>query len=147
MFTMHISWKRGIIHYVRQNKHNKQRVHAASRLETQNTCPGCFTYTVITCEGFRQTRQRTPVSASGSSHSDLISQIESNYDLQVAYTFCACCSCVAMFAPITFIFITGARCSSVVRAFAQGAMGRRIDPSLGGPIELFLIPASAPRLV
>ena len=26
-------------------------------------------------------------------------------------------------------------------------MGRRIDPSLGGPIELFLVPASAPRLV
>ena len=35
-----------------------------------------------------------------------------------------------------------ARCSSVVRAF-----GRRIDPSWGGPIELFLVPASAPRLV
>ena len=41
----------------------------------------------------------------------------------------------------------GARCSSVVRAFAHGAMGRRIDPSCGGPIELFLVPASAPRLV
>ena len=41
----------------------------------------------------------------------------------------------------------GARCSSVVRAFAHGAMGRQIDPSWGGPIELFLIPASAPRLV
>ena len=40
-----------------------------------------------------------------------------------------------------------ARCSSVVRAFAHGAMGRRIDPSWGGPIELFLVPASAPRLV
>ena len=38
-----------------------------------------------------------------------------------------------------------ARCSSVVRAFAHGAMGRRIDPSWGGPIELFLVPASAPR--
>ena len=25
--------------------------------------------------------------------------------------------------------------------------GRRIDPSWGGPIELFLVPASAPRLV
>ena len=33
----------------------------------------------------------------------------------------------------------GARCSSVVRAFAHGAMGRRIDPSWGGPIELFLV--------
>ena len=41
----------------------------------------------------------------------------------------------------------GARYSSVVRAFADGAMGRRINPSRGGPIELFLIPASAPRLV
>ena len=41
----------------------------------------------------------------------------------------------------------GARCSSVVRAFAHGAMGCQIDPSLGGPIELFLVPASAPRLV
>ena len=41
----------------------------------------------------------------------------------------------------------GAGRSSVVRAFAHGAVGRRIDPSWGGPIELFLIPASAPRLV
>ena len=41
----------------------------------------------------------------------------------------------------------GARCSSVVRAFAHGTMGRRIDPSWGEPIELFLVPASAPRLV
>ena len=32
-------------------------------------------------------------------------------------------------------------------AFAHGAMGRRIDPSWGGSIELFLVPASAPRLV
>ena len=32
----------------------------------------------------------------------------------------------------------GARCSSVLRAFAHGAMGRRINPSWGGPIELFL---------
>ena len=30
---------------------------------------------------------------------------------------------------------------------AHGAMGRRIDPSRGGLIELFLVPASAPRLV
>ena len=35
-------------------------------------------------------------------------------------------------------------CSSVVRAFAHGAKGRRIDPSWSGPIELFLVPASAP---
>ena len=40
-----------------------------------------------------------------------------------------------------------ARCSSMVRAFAHGAMGGQIDPSWGGPIELFLVPASAPRLV
>ena len=33
------------------------------------------------------------------------------------------------------------------KTFAYGAMVRRIDPSLGGPIELFLVPASAPRLV
>ena len=41
----------------------------------------------------------------------------------------------------------GARCSSVVRALAHGAMGRRIGTSWGGPIELFLVPASAPQLV
>ena len=41
----------------------------------------------------------------------------------------------------------GARCSSMVRAFAHCAMGRWINPSWGGPIELFLLPASAPRLV
>ena len=29
-------------------------------------------------------------------------------------------------------------CSSVVRAFAHGMMGHQIDPSWGGPIELFL---------
>ena len=29
----------------------------------------------------------------------------------------------------------------------NGAMGCWIDPSWGGPIELFLVPASAPRLV
>ena len=40
----------------------------------------------------------------------------------------------------------GERCSSVVRAFAHGALSRQIDPSWGGPIELFLVPASAPRL-
>ena len=39
------------------------------------------------------------------------------------------------------------RCSSVVRAFAHGAMGHQIDSSWAGPIELFLVPASAPWLV
>ena len=45
-----------------------------------------------------------------------------------------------------FYVVSGARCSSVVRAFAHGAMGRRIDPSWGESIDLFLVPASAPRL-
>ena len=35
----------------------------------------------------------------------------------------------------------------MVRAFAHGAMGRRIDPSWGGPIELFLVTVSAPSYV
>ena len=35
----------------------------------------------------------------------------------------------------------------MVRAFTHGAMGHRIDHSWGEPIELFLVPASAPRLV
>ena len=35
----------------------------------------------------------------------------------------------------------------MVRVFAHGAMGRRIDPLLDGPIELFLVTASAPQLV
>ena len=37
--------------------------------------------------------------------------------------------------------------NSMVTAFAHGAMVRRIDPSWGEPTELFLVPASAPRLV
>ena len=35
----------------------------------------------------------------------------------------------------------------MVRVFAHGAMGRRIDPSWGGPIELFLVLASGPGMV
>ena len=35
----------------------------------------------------------------------------------------------------------------MVRTFTHGAMGRQIDSSWGGPIELFLVPASVPRLV
>ena len=31
--------------------------------------------------------------------------------------------------------------------YFDNVVGRRIDPSWGGPIELFLVPASAPRLV
>ena len=32
----------------------------------------------------------------------------------------------------------------MIKAYARGAMGRRFDPSWGGSIELFLVPASAP---
>ena len=46
-----------------------------------------------------------------------------------------------------FYTLWGARCSLVVRVFAHGVMGHRIDPSWGEPIELFLVPASDPRLV
>ena len=46
-----------------------------------------------------------------------------------------------------YLISNGARCSSMVRAFAHGVMGRRIDLSWGEPTELFLVPASAPRLV
>ena len=54
------------------------------------------------------------------------------------------CVCVCV---LLFIWCIDQFCSSVVRAFAHGAMGRRIDPPWGEPIELFLVPASAPRLV
>ena len=49
--------------------------------------------------------------------------------------------------PLSYFSFQGARCSSVVRVFAHGAMGCQIDLSWSGPIELFLVPASAPRLV
>ena len=39
---------------------------------------------------------------------------------------------------IIIIVFVGARCSSVVIAFAHGAMSCWSDPSLGGPNELFL---------
>ena len=45
------------------------------------------------------------------------------------------------------VYSWGARCSSAVRAFAHGVMGHRIDPSWGGPIKLFLVPAGAPQLL
>ena len=54
---------------------------------------------------------------------------------------------VVVVVAVVVVVVVGARCSSVVKAFAHGAMGRRIDPSWGGPIELFLVLASAPRLV
>ena len=34
-----------------------------------------------------------------------------------------------------YLVCGGARCSSMLRAFAHGAMGRRIDPSWGGPTD------------
>ena len=49
-------------------------------------------------------------------------------------------SVCSVFTPLlTQRLLTG--CSSMVRAFAHGAMGRQIDPSWSGPIELFLVPA------
>ena len=43
--------------------------------------------------------------------------------------------------PIVLYFsFQGARCRSVVRAFAHGAMGRRIDPSWWTHCALFLVP-------
>ena len=53
--------------------------------------------------------------------------------------------CVYMCMGVS-ICVCGARCSSVVKAFAHGAMGRQIDPSWW-TIELFLVPASATQLV
>ena len=47
-----------------------------------------------------------------------------------------------MVGPLGYFSFRGARCNSVVRAFAHVVMGRRIDPSWGGPIGLFLIPAA-----
>ena len=38
---------------------------------------------------------------------------------------------------MTHLCCGGARCSSVVRAFAHGAMGRRIDPSWVNPLSYF----------
>ena len=52
-----------------------------------------------------------------------------------------------VFTILHTLYNRGVRCSSVVRAFVHGAMGRRIDALWGGPIELFLIPAGAPQLV
>ena len=44
--------------------------------------------------------------------------------------------------PLSYFSFQGARCSSAVRASAHGATGRQIDPSWGGPIDLFLVPRS-----
>ena len=53
--------------------------------------------------------------------------------------------CVYMCMGVS-ICVCGVRCSSVVKAFTHGAMGRQIDPSWW-TIELFLVPASATQLV
>ena len=45
------------------------------------------------------------------------------------------------------VIVIGSISSSFYAAFVHGAMGRRIDPYWGGPIKLFLVPASDPRLV
>ena len=66
----------------------------------------------------------------------------------LSLSFVSLSLCLSHFSFISVSHLSqGARCSSVVRAFVHGAMGRRIDPSWGGPIEIFLIPASAPQLV
>ena len=39
------------------------------------------------------------------------------------------CVCVCLVFNYLVLCFVGARCRSVVRAFAHGAMGRRIDPS------------------
>ena len=78
-------------------------------------------------------------------------------------TLCACRSIVQVLlwpagkqSMLTFIHTTYRMESSFTEvltftphqgAFAHGAMGRRIDPSWDGPIELFLVQASTPRLV
>ena len=41
------------------------------------------------------------------------------------------------FLDYSFFYMHRARCSSVVRAFAHGAMGRRIDPSGVNPLSYF----------
>ena len=53
---------------------------------------------------------------------------------------CGGCVCDSVFVTLVFV-------CPMVRAVAHGAMGRQIDPSWGEPTELFLVPASAPRLM
>ena len=60
---------------------------------------------------------------------------------QLLYShICMPVNLLLMSSGISTLLIIGTRCSSMVRAFAHGAMGHRIDPSWGGPIELFLVP-------
>ena len=67
----------------------------------------------------------------GSSISQLlfVFQTVSNFDEKPLYNYGDICLFVVAVKRITRVFHRqGARCSSVVRAFAQGAISRRIDP-------------------
>ena len=57
----------------------------------------------------------------------------------LGYFWLTCTSYIELHVSLDFGVLGGVRCSSVVRAFAHGAMGCRIDPLWGGPIELFLV--------
>ena len=61
--------------------------------------------------------------------------------LFVIFTFClfVCLQYIYIdfFCPSPHSCLIGARCSSAVRAFAYGAMGRRIDPSWVDPSSYF----------
>ena len=50
------------------------------------------------------------------------------------YVWIYACLYVRMCVCLYVCMHVGARCSSVVRVFFNGAMGRRIDPSWSGPI-------------
>ena len=60
------------------------------------------------------------------------------YCFVLLFLLCVCGVCFFHLFIFIYVFCVGggARCSSAVRAFAHGGMGRRIDPSWGGPIEL-----------
>ena len=70
---------------------------------------------------------------------------------------CCCCCCFVLFCffivvVFCWFFVGFLGCwwlffCKIYTSLLFFAMGRRIDPSWGGPIELFLVPASAPRLV
>ena len=68
-------------------------------------------------------------------------QIDSSWWTQLAISNSSQCSTNGLTKAVVCV---QARCSSMVRVFAHGAMGRQIDPPWGGPIKLFLDPASAP---
>ena len=47
----------------------------------------------------------------------------------LSYFWLTCTSYIELHVSLDFGVLGGVRCSSVVRAFAHGAMGRHIDPS------------------